>query len=61
MEFDILLKFINELSGYIELEFIFCDIEVFCFFVGEKGIVCIFFGILLLFFVVEVDVFFMLL
>lgn len=58
MEFDILLKFINEFSGYIELELILCDMEVLCLFVGEKGVVCIFFGILLFLLVVEVDFFF---
>ncbi|KAG0553435.1 hypothetical protein KC19_12G011400 [Ceratodon purpureus] len=41
MEFDTLLKFINELSGHIELESTLRDTEALCLFAGEKGAACI--------------------
>lgn len=41
MEFDTLLKFINELSGHIELESTLRDTEALCMFAGEKGAACI--------------------
>lgn len=41
MEFDTLLKFINELSGHIELESTLRDTEALCLFAGEKGTACI--------------------
>jgi hypothetical protein len=41
MEFDTLLKFINELSGHIELESTLRDAEALCLLAGEKGAACI--------------------
>ncbi|CAM6056425.1 unnamed protein product [Sphagnum tenellum] len=41
MEFDTLLKFINELSGHIDLESTLRDAEALCLFAGEKGAACI--------------------
>ncbi|CAK9868811.1 unnamed protein product, partial [Sphagnum jensenii] len=41
MEFDTLLKFINELSGHIDLDSTLRDAEALCLFAGEKGAACI--------------------
>ena len=41
MEFDTLLKFINDLSGHIELESTLRDTEAPCLFAGERGGACI--------------------
>jgi len=41
MEFDTLLKFINELSGHIELESTLRDAEALCLFSGQRGVACI--------------------
>jgi len=41
MEFDTLLKFINELSGRIDLESTLRDTQALCLFAGEKGAECI--------------------
>lgn len=41
MEFDTLLKFINELSGHIELESTLRDAEALCVHAGERGIACL--------------------
>ncbi|KAJ7539104.1 hypothetical protein O6H91_11G077100 [Diphasiastrum complanatum] len=41
MEFDTLLKFINELSGHIDLESTLRDAEALCLFAGERGAACI--------------------
>ncbi|KAG6551031.1 hypothetical protein Mapa_007264 [Marchantia paleacea] len=41
MEFDTLLKFINELSGHINLESTLRDAEALCLFAGERGAACI--------------------
>ena len=41
MEFDTLLKFINELSGQIDLESTLRDTEALCLFAGERGAACI--------------------
>lgn len=41
MEFDTLLKFINELSGHIDLESTLRDSEALCLFAGERGAACI--------------------
>eukprot|EP00897_Mesotaenium_endlicherianum_P003037 jgi/Mesen1/2761/ME000017S02126 len=40
MEFDTLLKYINELSGHIELESTLRDAEALCRFAGERGVSC---------------------
>ncbi|KAL2619860.1 hypothetical protein R1flu_000065 [Riccia fluitans] len=41
MEFDTLLKFINELSGHINLESTLRDAEALCLHAGERGAACI--------------------
>lgn len=41
MEFDTLLKFINELSGHIELESTLRDAEALCLVSGQRGVACI--------------------
>lgn len=41
MDFDTLLKFINELSGYIDLNAILRDAEALCICAGENGAACI--------------------
>ncbi|CAM6103717.1 unnamed protein product [Calypogeia fissa] len=41
MEFDTLLKFINELSGHIPLESTLRDAEALCLFAGDRGVACI--------------------
>ncbi|XP_040951163.1 TBC1 domain family member 17 isoform X3 [Gossypium hirsutum] len=41
MDFDTLLKFINELSGQIELDAILRDAEALCICAGENGAACI--------------------
>ncbi|KAG9450629.1 hypothetical protein H6P81_010594 [Aristolochia fimbriata] len=41
MDFDTLLKFINELSGSIELDGILRDAEALCICAGENGAACI--------------------
>lgn len=41
MDFDTLLKFINELSGCIELDPILRDAEALCICAGENGAACI--------------------
>ncbi|KAH9532856.1 hypothetical protein CY35_18G021400 [Sphagnum magellanicum] len=41
MEFDTLLKFINELSGHLDLDSTLQDAEALCLFAGEKGAACI--------------------
>ncbi|XP_030511794.1 TBC1 domain family member 17 [Rhodamnia argentea] len=41
MDFDTLLKFINELSGYIDLDAILRDAEALCICAGENGAACI--------------------
>ncbi|XVE71486.1 hypothetical protein DITRI_Ditri10aG0154200 [Diplodiscus trichospermus] len=41
MDFDTLLKFINELSGKIDLDAILRDAEALCIFAGENGAACI--------------------
>lgn len=40
MEFDTLLKFINDLSGRIELEATLRDAEALCRYAGEAGVAC---------------------
>ncbi|CAI0629338.1 unnamed protein product [Linum tenue] len=37
MDFDTLLKFINELSGHIELDPFLRDAEALCIYAGENG------------------------
>ncbi|KAJ9141008.1 hypothetical protein P3X46_031593 [Hevea brasiliensis] len=37
MDFDTLLKFINELSGHIDLDAVLRDAEALCIFAGENG------------------------
>ncbi|XP_027071026.1 uncharacterized protein [Coffea arabica] len=41
MDFDTLLKFINELSGHIDLDAILRDAEALCLCAGENGAACI--------------------
>lgn len=41
MDFDTLLKFINELSGRIDLDAILRDAEALCICAGETGAACI--------------------
>ena len=41
MDFDNLLKFINELSGNIDLNSILRDAEALCICAGENGAACI--------------------
>lgn len=41
MDFDTLLKFINELSGKIDLDRIIKDAEALCICAGEHGAACI--------------------
>lgn len=41
MDFDTLLKFINELSGQIDLDRILRDAEALCICAGENGAACI--------------------
>ncbi|CAN1216987.1 GTPase-activating protein GYP7 [Linum perenne] len=41
MDFDTLLKFINELSGHIDLDLILRDAEALCIYAGENGAACI--------------------
>ncbi|CAN0918298.1 TBC1 domain family member 15 [Linum grandiflorum] len=41
MDFDTLLKFINELSGHMELDSILRDAEALCIYAGENGGACI--------------------
>ncbi|KAK8581689.1 hypothetical protein V6N12_071904 [Hibiscus sabdariffa] len=41
MEFDTLLKFINELSGEIDIDAILRDAEALCLCAGENGVSCI--------------------
>ncbi|KAJ6673241.1 RABGAP/TBC DOMAIN-CONTAINING PROTEIN [Salix viminalis] len=41
MDFDTLLKFINELSGHIDLDSILREAEVLCICAGENGAACI--------------------
>ncbi|KAF9662875.1 hypothetical protein SADUNF_Sadunf18G0099900 [Salix dunnii] len=41
MDFDTLLKFINELSGHIDLDSILRDAEALCICAGENGAACI--------------------
>ncbi|PON99827.1 Rab-GTPase-TBC domain containing protein [Trema orientale] len=41
MDFDTLLKFINELSGQIELDAVLRDAEALCICAGENGAACI--------------------
>ncbi|XP_065849467.1 uncharacterized protein [Euphorbia lathyris] len=41
MDFDTLLKFINELSGHIDLDGILRDAEALCICAGENGAACI--------------------
>ncbi|TYH60496.1 hypothetical protein ES332_D08G297000v1 [Gossypium tomentosum] len=41
MDFDTLLRFINELSGRIDLDATLRDAEALCIFAGEKGADCI--------------------
>ncbi|XP_062148223.1 uncharacterized protein LOC133857109 [Alnus glutinosa] len=41
MDFDTLLKFINELSGRVELDAILRDAEALCICAGENGAACI--------------------
>ncbi|KAE7998921.1 hypothetical protein FH972_003414 [Carpinus fangiana] len=41
MDFDTLLKFINELSGHIDLDPILRDAEALCICAGENGAACI--------------------
>lgn len=41
MDFDTLLKFINELSGHIDLDAILRDAEALCICAGENGESCI--------------------
>lgn len=41
MDFDTLLKFINELSGHIDLDVTLKDAEALCVCAGENGAACI--------------------
>ncbi|GAB4828254.1 hypothetical protein Ancab_035166 [Ancistrocladus abbreviatus] len=41
MDFDTLLKFINELSGHIDLEPTLRDAEALCIYAGDNGAACI--------------------
>ncbi|XAR53249.1 hypothetical protein NMG60_11021721 [Bertholletia excelsa] len=41
MDFDTLLKFINELSGHIDLDGVLRDAEALCICAGENGAACI--------------------
>ncbi|XP_024031875.1 TBC1 domain family member 15 isoform X2 [Morus notabilis] len=41
MDFDTLLKFINELSGHIDLDSVLRDAEALCICAGENGAACI--------------------
>uniref|UniRef100_A0A2P2MEV4 TBC1 domain family member 15 n=1 Tax=Rhizophora mucronata TaxID=61149 RepID=A0A2P2MEV4_RHIMU len=41
MDFDMLLKFINELSGHIDLDVVLRDAEALCICAGENGAACI--------------------
>lgn len=41
MEFDTLLKFINELSGHIDIDVTLRDAEALCLCAGENGSACI--------------------
>lgn len=41
MDFDTLLKFINGLSGHIDLDAILRDAEALCICSGETGAACI--------------------
>lgn len=41
MDFDTLLKFINELSGRIDLDYSLRDAEALCACAGESGAACI--------------------
>lgn len=41
MDFDTLLKFINELSGHIDLDGTVRDAEALCVCAGENGTACI--------------------
>jgi hypothetical protein len=41
MDFDPLLKFINELSGHIDLDSVLRDAEALCICAGENGAACI--------------------
>lgn len=41
MDFDTLLKFINELSGHINLDAVVRDAEALCICAGENGDACI--------------------
>ncbi|CAL9028062.1 unnamed protein product [Prunus brigantina] len=41
MDFDTLLKFINELSGHIDLDAVVRDAEALCICAGENGAACI--------------------
>ncbi|XP_012081204.2 TBC1 domain family member 15 isoform X1 [Jatropha curcas] len=41
MDFDTLLKFINELSGHIDLDAILRDAEALCICAGENGAACV--------------------
>ncbi|KAF5955655.1 hypothetical protein HYC85_008511 [Camellia sinensis] len=41
MDFDNLLKFINELSGHIDLDSILRDVEALCICAGENRAACI--------------------
>ncbi|KOM33006.1 hypothetical protein LR48_Vigan01g256200 [Vigna angularis] len=41
MDFDTLLKFINELSGHIDLDANLRDAEALCICAGENGAACI--------------------
>ncbi|XP_073283363.1 LOW QUALITY PROTEIN: uncharacterized protein [Primulina huaijiensis] len=41
MDFDSLLKFINEMSGHIDLDTILRDAEALCICAGENGAACI--------------------
>ena len=41
MDFDTLLKFINELTGHIDIEATLLDAEALCMYLGENGAACI--------------------
>ncbi|GLT50470.1 hypothetical protein SLA2020_450640 [Shorea laevis] len=41
MDFDTLLKFIDEFSGHIDLDAILKDAEALCICAGENGTTCI--------------------
>ncbi|KAF5812577.1 hypothetical protein HanXRQr2_Chr03g0088001 [Helianthus annuus] len=41
MDIDTLLKFINELSGQIDLDLVLRDAEALCVYAGENGVASI--------------------